>query len=407
MQKTNLRRSNLRRVFRIIQKQGPIERKQIQMLSQLSWGAVSQFTTMLVNAGIVSQDLNPVGNVGKTPLTLDINKNNHYLIGVDLSSTAVRVLLLNLKGEIVDSHVEAIDNHDHILEILIGAIEDTISGYADSKDILSISISAPGNIDSENGVLLYLIFVPTWRNLPIRDAIEGHFHIPTFLIRDPDCVLIAEKYFGTILHENLKNVVEINLSYGVGMSLMINSKIYSSTNRRNGEFGHITMIPDGTLCNCGNRGCLEMYASRVGLVKQFVDALNRGEPTSFQIDSSYDITYETIRSHARAGDPLCLRLFRQAGEMLGRAFSQLASILDPDAIILYGELANDRDLFVDVMEESFRGHVYPACATQLLYSDMGGAALAMGAAFYALDQILDGFLDRKMAEDGESLLVEV
>lgn len=398
-QKKDIKINNLRKVFRLIQKKGPIERKEIQELSNLSWGAVSQFTSALVHSDIITQNINSVGNVGKAPLTLDINSQDNYIVGVDFNFVAIRVVVLDLKGNMVKSRVAAVTDSSRVIELLLDTLDKTLSEFIGVKNLLAISISTQGNIDEKKGVALYLTFVPTWRNLNLKEVVEERFHISTFVFHDPDCILIAEKYFGNIFREDFKNVVTLNMNYGIGMSLMINNKIYSSASKRSGELGHTTVIPGGALCSCGKKGCLEAYASKVGILNRFVEAINNKEASSVNIDDA--ITYEIIKEYAQKGDPLCVRLFSEAGNILGLALSSLVSIFDPDAIILFGEFANDRELFKDNLEETFQKNLYPGSNTKLLYSNLGGSAAAFGAAFFALDKILNDFLMEKTEKAAE------
>lgn len=394
-QKIDVKRSNLSQVFRIIQKNGPIERKEIQHLSSLSWGAVSQFTTMMLSADIIKQDFRPLGKVGKNPSMLEINTQDNYVVGVDFNFKSIRVVLLDLKGDIVKSRVAAIINGTRIVDTLLSTLEDTLSDVIGKKNILAIGISTQGNIDEEKGIALYLTFDPAWRNLNLKQIVEERFQIRTFVFHDPDCILIAEKYFGNAFCSDLKNVITLNMNYGVGMSLMIDSKIYSSEGGRHGELGHTTVVPKGALCSCGKRGCLEAYASKVGIINRFIEAVNNGEKTTVNVGDSFGITYETIRDAAKKGDTLCAGLFMQAGEFLGQSFSSLASIFNPDVIIMFGEFANDRILYQDVMEQIFNADLYPGSKTKLFYSELGGSATSQGAAFFALDKVLADFLMEK------------
>ncbi|WP_343210110.1 ROK family protein [Anaerolentibacter hominis] len=403
--KNSIKVQTARKVFRTIQKYGPIERKQIQEHTNLSWGAVSQSTSMLIRSGILVQNSNPTGHVGKIPYTVDINTDDNYLVGIDLHTSMVKALLFNLKGEVLESRIAAILKPEAVIHQLITVVDSLLASYIHIKNILLIGFSAPGNIDSERGILKYLVYQPSWKNLEIVSALESRFQIPTFMFHDPDCIIMAEKYFGIIFQERYKNACAVYLDGGAGMSTMINSKIFTSRGNNSGELGHTTAVPGGTLCNCGKRGCLEMYVSKHGIVQQYAEALNRGEASNFT-QSTFDMNYESIRLSAEQGDPLCRRLFLQAGELMGRAFASLASILEPEAIILYGDLINHREVFQDILEETFQNEKYPHSTTKLLYSKLDGSAPSLGAAFYSFDLMLDNFLARALEYGGRQQKAE-
>lgn len=395
---SKMKLKNLKKVFRTIWKYGPIERKDIQDYVKLSWGAISQFSNQLIDSGIVIQNSNPSGSVGKIPSTIDVNPDDNYLIGIDLSANTIRGLILNLKGQIIESQISTVMNPAQVINQVISVVESLSANYRDQKNILAIGISAAGNVDTENGILLQLVHAPSWKNVEFKKELENHFHIPTFLLRDPDCVMMAEKYFGSVFEHQFKNVISVNLNIGIGMSILIDSKIYSSIGKDNGEIGHVTVKPGGSACNCGKLGCLEMYSSKIGIIQQFVEAINQGATSSITSSNSFDINYESIQLHAKMGDELCCSLFRQAGSMMGHVFATISSIMDPEAIILYGHLINARDLWEDSFMETFRAEVYPQNKTEIIFSELDASAPMVGVAFYAFDLIMDDFLTKATAK---------
>lgn len=396
-QRLHDKKNNLRKIFRTVQKHGPIERKQIQDLTRLSWGTVSQYTGTLLRADIFQQSLTASKNVGKTPLNLDISDQDYYIIGVDFNFSFIRVMLLDLKGRLLNSRITPVTDGSRIIEMLLASLDDIISQYQ-GKNILAISISVQGNIDEDRGIAMYLSFEPTWRNLQLKEVVKNRFNIPTYTFHDPDCVLLAEKYFGSSFDDSYKNVIALNMNMGVGMSFMVNSKLYHSTHAHNGELGHINVVEDGALCSCGKKGCLEAYSSRIGIVNRFIDAVNEGRETIVDKNAIFSITYEAIRDAALAGDSLCVSLFKQAGYYLGNAVASVATILEPDAVILYGEFANDHILFETIFTETFRKNVYACNQTAIHYSNLPGTAPVLGAAMYAQEKIIEDFLLSKAME---------
>ncbi len=400
--KSTIKNNNLQAVFRIIQRYGPLERKHIQEYSKLSWGTVSKFTALLEQAKIIVQNPNPVSNVGKTPSLVGINGEDYYMIGVDLNFRDIRIVVVDLKGNIIRSHIAGVPDSSQMIHILLERLGTTIQEYLENKNVIAISIATQGNIDSEKGIALYLTFAPTWRNIRLKEIVEKKFHIPTYIFHDLDCVLIAEKYFGNSIEDHYRTVIALNTNYGVGMSLMINAQIYAGANHRSGELGHSVAVPNGALCSCGKRGCLEAYASKVGITNRFIDAVNSGEPTMMNVADSFRIKYDSIKKYARLGDQLCQKLFDDAAFYLGISLASLSSVLDPDVIIFYGELADDRELYQEKLYKVFSENVYPGNATKIIFSSLKGSAVALGASFYALDEILSDFLEQKTGHRDEN-----
>ena len=401
IQKSTIKINNLQSIFRIIQRYGPLERKHIQEYSKLSWGTVSKFTALLEQAKIIVQNPNPVSNVGKTPSLLDINGEDYYIVGIDLNFRDIRIVVVDLKGNIIRSHIASVPDSSQMIQLLLERLETIIQPYLVNKKVIAISIATQGNIDSEKGIALYLTFAPTWRNIRLKEIVEEKFHIPTYIFHDLDCVLIAEKYFGNSIDDNYRTVIALDTNYGVGMSLMINSQIYAGANHRSGELGHSVAVPNGALCSCGKRGCLEAYASKVGITNRFIDAVNNGTSTMMNVADSFSIKYDSIKKYAKLGDLLCQKLFDEAAFYLGISLASLASVLDPDVIIFYGELADDRELFQEKLYKVFSENVYPGNTTRIIFSSLKGSAVALGASFYALDEILSDFLKQKTGHEDE------
>ena len=205
-------------------------------------------------------------------------------------------------------------------------------------------------------------------------------------------MLAAEKHLGIMAKKHYKNAALISLNYGIGMAYMHSSKTYYSTGTHQCEIGHVTIRPGGTLCNCGKRGCLEMYASKLGITRQFKEALTQGAETDVDISLEENPLYNSIRLHARQGDPLCIRLFEQAGEMMGNICASVCTILEPEVLIIYGDLLGDGILWKELFEKAFRENIFPLCQTELAYSTLKISAPMLGAAFSAIDVFLNDFL---------------
>lgn len=386
------KRKKLHSIFRTIRKNGPIERRQIQTLTQLSWGTVSQYTTALLNTGILKQTLSEAKAVGKTPLMLDINDSDNFIIGIDFNIHFIRIMMMDLKGNSIESSITPIVDASRMTDLLLEAVRTLLDKYP-GKTFLAISISVQGSVDPEKGIAKYLSFEPTWRDLPLKDILYETFKLPVYTFHDPDCILYASKYYEDFFDSNVKNAILLNISLSIGMSFMTDyHRIYHSTCSHSGELGHTCVVPDGDLCSCGKQGCLEAYSSTTGIVNRFISGVNEGEKTILTKESAFTVTYDTIRFGAQNGDAFCLRLFQEAGTYLGRAIANVATLLEPDLIILYGEFANAKELFDESMQKAYSESVYNCNQSNIVYSTLGGTAPILGAAMYAQELIIEDFL---------------
>ena len=383
---------NLRKVFRSIQKHQSTTRRQIQEDTGLSWGAVSQFCTALLSSGIAVEGAVQNHGIGKSPIEITLNSDDHYLIGIDISYKYVRGILMTLGGQEIFSRTLSIRNPAHILEYLRQIMDELLKDHGSQKHFLAVGVSVTGATDLEHGILKASIFSDKWTNLNVRKFLEENFQIPVYVYSDTACVLTAEKYFGFLMDQAYQSALLVSLDYGVGMAYMHNRKIFYSKGRHQCELGHITVRPGGTKCNCGKRGCLEMYASPLGLATQFREHFPRSASNSVFHDECDTMLFSEIRQQVRKQDPFCNSLFQQCGELLGSACASACTLLEPDVLILSGSLLDDRDYWISPFEEQFYANIFPLCQTKLVYSSIGSSAPMMGAAFTALDVLLNNLL---------------
>lgn len=393
---------NLKKVFRSIQSHGCISRREIQADTALSWGATSQFVNMLIETEIAIQTKLEPSTSGKLAAEVELNPGRNLLIGLDITSHYICGVLTNLRGDELLFRSIPITDPAHMIYSLMSAIRELLEHVTKNDHVLAIGVSIPGNVDFENGILLQSVFSSKWKDINLREILEHEFGIPAIIRKDCECALTTEYYLGNIENLSSKSTILISLNYGVGMAFRHKGKIYRSFAHHENELGHITAVPGGTICNCGKRGCLEMYASKLGITRQFEESVKNGASTLADISSPNAFTYHTVRSCALEGDPLCISLFQQCGRLLGNTCANLSTLLEPEIIIIYGGLVNDKELWTDVFEETYYSNVFPMNQTQLIYSSLKVNAPSLGAGFCAQESILDDFLRQALLSYTES-----
>lgn len=388
---SQIRRSNIQTLLASIRQNGPISKRDLQKLTGLSWGAVSSLTGLLHESGYVVYTGKQITNMGRKPSELDINPDDHYLIGVDLNLSGICGVVTDMKGRIVREWLRlfARNEYDCIMETLFSLLDEILHEVFPHKHIIGIGLAVQGFVDIENGLSTYFPHVQHWKDVPLRRILEQRYGYPTLLMHDPHCIMVAERAFGNSFMRIAQNAVMIRLDNGIGMSLMANGQLYLGANGKSGEFGHIPIDPDGPLCSCGNRGCLDEYVSGNGLVRRFIELVNQGRETSADIDSIGNTGYKTLGAAGLSGDPLCLELFRQMGEYLGLSLSILFNMFNPDLVVLYGDLTAYRALFTDAMEKQLASHVYAGIPVKLDYSELGRNAAAQGVALLVSNQAIE------------------
>ena len=381
---SQIRRNNIRTLLASIKQSGPISKRDLQKLTGLSWGAVSSLTGLLHEHGYVVYTGKQVTNVGRKPNELDINTDDYYIVGVDLNLSGVYGVVTDMKGRIVREWLRLFPRNDYdcVMEMLLSLLDEILLNTFSHKHIQGIGLAVQGFVDMENGVSVYFPYILNWKDVPLRRILEERYGYPTLLMHAPHCIMVAERAFGNSFMRLARNAVLLRLDNEIGMSLMANGQLYMGASGKSGEIGHIPMAADGLLCTCGNRGCLNEYVSGNGLVRRFVEQVNHGRKTRADIDK---IGYKTLGAAGLDGDELCMELFRQMGEQLGLALSVLFNILEPELVVLHGDLTDYRSLFEDAMKKQLAAHVYTGIQARLTFSELGSNAAAQGVALLVSD----------------------
>lgn len=375
-------------VFQTIQTVAPVDRLTIQKKTGLSWASVSQMASVLLNSGVAKQQYFVTGTAGKNSYLLDLRKDDYLLIGAHMNFDNVLTLVSNMRGEVLSQFKTPVKS-SNLLDTVLSSVKKAAGLYTDRR-ILAAGVSFPGSVDIDNHVMRQSVFFPEVQNVNIHDLCVSELDFPVFAFHDSDCFLIAEKYLGTIAQQGLTNAVVINAAQGVSMSTMINSQILVSPDANQGEIGHICVVENGDTCLCGKKGCLDMYASARGIQRQYAKQNNL---TADAMPSFTEIGYAALNGHAD-----CVKLLEEAGRYLGRVIGYVATILEPETIVLCGEHIKYLGIFEHSLKSAYRNTVYFNNTTRLMFSDLGNNAQAVGAALYAFERIRDDFLTELLNE---------
>lgn len=275
---TDVKRLNKNRIFRLIHYTDKISRQEIAEILQLSLPTVNQNLKLLTNDGLIEFEGNFESTGGRKAQAIIVKGMSKCAISVNLSSTGVKVALVNLKGEIICSEKATVDFSDNAryIDTVAGLVEDIVNrNDVNHDDILGVGITVPGIFDTGNEII---ISAPTMgiRNYPVS-AITSHIPYRCIAMNDAKANSYAEYWFGRENTDTKKVTIEefnrhlmtsrddgklyLMLNTGVGGSYISNERIMHGKHNRYGEFGHMTLHPQGKLCTCGKRGCLEAYVS--------------------------------------------------------------------------------------------------------------------------------------------------
>lgn len=316
-------------------------------------------------------------------------------IGCDLGGTNLRAALVDTQtGEVnhmISVPTLAREGHDAVMarmaELFMRVI---IESGMPKESIGGIGVGVPGVLDLEQGVVLFLPNLPgTWPGVPLVDTLQNLTGLPVYLLNDARAITYGEWRFGA--GHMTERMACFTLGTGVGGGLVINRQLHLGFGGTGGELGHQTIDFNGPMCGCGNRGCLEVYASGPAIAAMGMKAVAQGLTTSLGELVDYDlnrITPAVIAQAALKGDPIAQDIYDQAGFYLGVAISNMMVSVSPQRVVLAGGVARAGELLLRPIRDtvSEKVHVVPTDQTRILTAELEGQAGVIGVACWAEEQ---------------------
>lgn len=280
-----------------------------------------------------------------------------FTIGIDLGGTNLRIAAIDRDGcqlESVATLTEVSRGREQVVAEITAATRRLREKYSASHRFLGVGIGLPGIIDVENGRLYSAANLPGWQAYDARDELARHLDAPVFLDNDANCAALGEKWLGAGSH--VSDLCMITLGTGVGGGFVVNGKPWHGVLGMAGEIGHMTVIPEGRLCGCGNHGCLEQYASATAIRKAAMDAADSGASPALAAARKRDgtLTARTVFACAQTGDPAAKRIFADAGSALGIALANLINVFNLPLYVIGGGVSRAWAEFAPAMFEQLR-----------------------------------------------------
>jgi predicted NBD/HSP70 family sugar kinase len=279
------------------------------------------------------------------------------------------------------------ENTEESLKKLMEQINRFLKSIENEKlNIVGLGVSMPGRINPKNGKSLnYFNFTDE----PLNHILQNAFEIPVFVENDSRAMVFAEMNAGDAAHE--KNMVFVNIDYGIGIGIIIDGKTYYGKSGYSGELGHIPLFDNEIICICGKKGCFETEASGFALKRKFREKLKNGSSSSVLKNKKIDdIQLPDIVYAAKHEDMLAIELLAEVGEKLGKGLAVLINIFNPETLIIGGALAETGD-YIRLPARSVLNKFSSALVnndTTLRLSKLGEHAGVIGACMIARNRVI-------------------
>ncbi len=314
---------------------------------------------------------------------------NTYAVGIDLGGTNLKAGIVDRDGKIAyrlsiktNSDADSQTISDQILELIAEIVKIT---NLKKSDIVGIGLGSPGLVDKKGETILFSPNLPRWRNIPVKRIIAERFSMPCVLENDANAAAWGEKWAGA--GKEASSLVMLTLGTGIGGGIVIENRLWRGANNVAAEIGHMVIQTDGPPCNCGNRGCIEVYASATGMVRRFQELLKGGTPSVLK--GCNEITAKRINEAAIQGDKASLDIIEETGRYLGIAIVNIMHILNPEMIVLAGGMICSGELLMNPIRQVTAQRAFEASYkdTKIVFSQLGNDAGIIGAAGCLLTEL--------------------
>jgi glucokinase len=305
------------------------------------------------------------------------NQAEKNYIGVDLSGPTLRAALVSAAGEVARV-LEAPLEREQLVEQIARVVADLRGGTS----VEALGVGLPGLVDPRTGRVHFST------DLPLREEfyadLAGATGLPLLLENDANAAAYGEYVLGA--GRASQSIFYVMLGYGIGGALIFDGQIWRGASGFAGEFGHITIDPDGIQCACGNVGCLETVASAPNIVRRTHERLFRDSTSSLsKLAVNRDFTVSDITREARNGDDFALLMIERTGRYIGTAIAAIINLLNVERIILGGIVMEAGELLLDPIIREARRRSFQPCfeTTQIVAAQLGLDSVLIGVALLA------------------------
>jgi glucokinase len=304
-------------------------------------------------------------------------------IGVDIGGTKVAGGVVDEQGAVLD--LTRRDTPGTDVAATEAVIADVVRELAGRHQVSAVGIGAAGWIANDRATVLFSPHL-AWRDEPLRDALAGVIGMPVMVENDANAAAWAEYRFGAA--RGARVVVMVTLGTGIGGGLVVSGVLYRGAHGVGCEYGHMSIVPDGRRCACGNRGCWEMYASGTALARDARELAAIAPVAARRLMQLADgdpdrLTGPLVTQAAREADPAAIDIYTTMGRWLGRGLANLAAVIDPTMFVIGGGVSEAGDLLLaparQAFAESLTGRGFRPAA-EIRSAELGPLAGLVGAA---------------------------
>ncbi|NBF41770.1 MAG: ROK family protein [Spirochaetes bacterium] len=384
------RDQNRFRIFSVLASRHRVSRPELAEETGLSRATIAVLVDELFDRGLA----HPVGlgssSGGRPPTLVEFNPNAAFALGASMQDYQWTVVCTNLDGDIVDRETSAMP--DQSPEAAVDAISTCVGKLRQracgDRLLPSIGVGTPGLVDMHSGVIVSAADMG-WSNVAFETLVEEQIALPAIIANRSKVAALAEYWYASTT--GVQDLIYVTVGTGVAAGIIHRGELYLGTNSSAGELGHITVLPDGPACACGNRGCLQQLVSEDAIAQRARMALrasNDGALMEAVGNHPEQLVASQVLSAADAGDPTALTVVSEAADFLAIGVANLINLFNPQVVYLGGPVIEQSPNMYDRVAEQIqqRAMAYPLSALSVRKSTFGSEAGAVGASVLVLKQ---------------------
>lgn len=372
---SQIREDHKVKVLNHIRINSPVSRTDIYKKTNISKPTVTRIMEQLLQEGLVIESGISAGEseIGRKPVYLQINPSAHYCIGINITKNSILASIIDLSMNIIfkkTTSIKHIDEAEEFKGIVLNSINELLQEVkdVDKAKILGIGIGVPGSVDYNKGVIVAFASKPKIANVELKRYIEERLNLHVLIDNNAKTKALGEYWYGYGI--GYKNIIFVVSSEGIGSGIIADGNILRGKNDVTGEFGHMSINVDGRKCNCGKYGCVEAYCALESVESMTKAALKQGRRSVLLelLDGEIEaVDYKLICEGARRGDSLCKERLEEAACFLSTGLANTIGIINPEIVILSGELFDESEYFYEIVKESTKDRQTNILAQEVVF----------------------------------------
>jgi len=381
---------------------GGVSRADLARQMDLTRAAITTIINDLIEEGLVREtetNVEPAATGGRRPIHLEINPQRSRVLGIDMASTHLSILLTDFSGHVLhevqlpfsikNAPADCLNEVDHQVRLLLK------QAGLNFDNVIAVGIGVPGPVSQVLGGVNEPPIMPGWDGVPIRDILTRLWDVPIAIGNDAEFGATGEWAYGA--GRGVSNLAYIKVGSGVGAGLLLGGHSYRGATGCAGEIGHITIQENGPLCSCGNHGCLEALAGGNAIALRAQEAVRAGKRTLLSAVTPVEaITARHVADSARMGDLVAQQIVTTAGTYLGIAIASLVNLFNPEMVVVGGAVSQMGDLLLNPVRQAVRQRsLRPAAqAVRISTAVLDRRSTSIGAVVQAINLALDKLTER-------------